>query len=451
VGAGFAGLTAALRLHRAGHSVLVLEARDRVGGRALNRPIGGGEISERGATFVGPTQNHILALAKEFKVGKFPTFENGDNVYINSMGQRSTYSDTGPFGTAPPDPAITADLALAVLRLDDMSTHVPVYAPWTSSSAADWDDQTLDTWIRDNSTNQQFRDLVPVATRPIFGAEPRELSLLFTLFYIAASGDETHAGTFERNFNTRDGAQMWRFHGGTQLLAQKIAKVLGNRILRSSPVERIVQSGGGVTVETRRFQVRAKSAIVAIPPTLAGRIEYSPKLPANRDQLTQRLPQGTLIKATAVYGHPFWRDDGLNGQTVSYKGPANVTFDDSPPDASRGVVFGFIGGDEARKFARMSAANRRAAVLNNFKLYFGNKAANPLDYFETNWSQETWTRGCPVAIAGPGTLLAYGPAIRKPVGRIHWAGTETSTFWNGYMDGAVRSGKRAASEVLAEL
>src|SRR5581483_8501399 len=206
----------------------------------------------------------------------------------------------------------------AVVRLDQMSTQVPVSAPWTSPSAADWDDQTLDTWIRDNSANQQFRDLVPVATRPIFGAEPRELSLLFTLFYIAASGNEQNPGTFERNFNTRDGAQMWRFHGGTQLLAQKVAKVLGNRIVRNSPVERIVQGGGGVTAQCRNLQVRAKRAIVAIPPTLAGRIEYTPRLPANRDQLTQRLPQGTLIKATAVYGHPFWREQGLNGQAVSY-------------------------------------------------------------------------------------------------------------------------------------
>jgi monoamine oxidase len=451
VGAGFAGLTAALRLHQKGHSVVVVEARDRVGGRALNRPIGGGEISERGATFVGPTQNHILSLAKQFKMTKFPTFDNGDNVYVNSTGQRSTYSDTGVTGSAPPDPAILGDLIQSIVRLDQMSTEVPVDAPWKASSASDWDNQTLDTWIRDNSANQQFRDLVPIATRAIFGAEPRELSLLFTLFYIAASGNEQNAGTFERNFNTRDGAQMWRFHGGTQLLALKIAKRLGNRVVLNAPVESIVQGKGGVTVHCRGLDVRAKRAIVAIPPTLAGRIEYSPKLPSARDQLTQRLPQGTLIKATAVYPKPFWRDDGLNGSTVSYKGPANTTFDDSPADGSKGVVFAFIGGDQARKFMGMTKAKRRAAVLDNFKFYFGTKAAHPTDYFETNWSREEWTRGCPVAIAGPGTLLAYGPAIRRPAGKIHWAGTETSTYWNGYMDGAVRSGNRAAQEVVAEL
>jgi monoamine oxidase len=451
VGAGFAGLTAALRIHNKGHSVVVLEARNRVGGRALNHAIGGGEISERGATFVGPTQNHILSLAKQFGVHKFPTYDTGNNVYINSMGQRSTYSDTGPLGTAPPDPAVAPDIVQIVTRLDQMSTHVPVDAPWKSSSAANWDNQTLETWINNNSANQRFRDLVPVATRPIFGAEPRELSLLFTLFYIAASGNEHNTGTFERNFNTRNGAQMWRFHGGTQLLAKKVAKRLGSSVVLGAPVERIVQGSGGVTAQCRGLEVRAKRAIVAIPPTLAGRIDYSPRLPSARDQLTQRLPQGTLIKATAVYKTPFWRDDGLNGQTVSYEGPANVTFDDSPPDGSRGVIFGFIGGDEARRFMAMTKSSRRAAVLHNYRKYFGPKAAHPTNYFESNWTREVWTRGCPVAIAGPGTLLAYGPAIRRPDGRIHWAGTETSTYWNGYMDGAVRSGNRAAHEVLADL
>jgi monoamine oxidase len=451
VGAGFAGLTAALRLVEAGRSVVVLEARGRVGGRALNRSIGGGEISECGATFAGPTQDHILALARQFGVGKFPTYDTGNNVYVNNGGMRSTYSDSGPLGTAPPDPALTADTTQAVTRLDQMSTKVPVNAPWNAASADDWDQQTLESWVRANSANPQFRKLVSAATRPIFGAEPRELSLLFVLFYIAASGNEQNAGTFERNFNTRGGAQMWRFIGGSQLLCQKVAQRLGTRVVLGSPVQRIVQNGSGVTVHSQKLVVDAKRAIVAIPPTLAGRIDYQPELPAVRDQLTQRLPQGTLIKATAVYDTAFWRNAGLNGTAVSIPGPVNATFDDSPPDGTPGVVFGFIGGDNARSHMAKSLADRKAAVVNQFVKFFGAKAAHPRSYFETNWSREEWTRGCPVAIAGPGTLVAYGPALRRPVGRIHWAGTETSTFWNGYMDGAVRSGERATHEVLDRL
>ena len=217
VGAGFAGLTAAVELRGHGKSVAVLEARNRVGGRAHNHHIGGGEISEAGATFVGPTQGHIIRLAERFKVGRFPTYDTGDNVYYRD-GIRLTYSDRSPTGIVPPDPTIAADAAEVVTLLDQLSTEVPVDAPWQASRADEWDGQTLESWAETHSSysvNESFRRLVAVATRPIFGAEPREISFLFTLFYIAASGDEQHAGTFERNFSTRAGAQMWRFYGGT--------------------------------------------------------------------------------------------------------------------------------------------------------------------------------------------------------------------------------------------
>jgi monoamine oxidase len=110
-----------------------------------------------------------------------------------------------------------------------------------------------------------------------------------------------------------------------------------------------------------------------------------------------------------------------------------------------------VGGDDARAHARLSPAARRAAVLNQFVGFFGPKAKQAKGYFETSWCNEHWTRGCPVGIPSTGTLLAYGPWLRRPIGRIHWAGTETSNYWNGYMDGAVRSGERAAAEILRGL
>jgi monoamine oxidase len=451
VGAGFAGLTAARKLRRSGRSVVVLEARDRVGGRVWNHDLADGHISERGGTFVGPTQDRVLALARELGVRTFPTYDTGDNVYV-ADGVRSTYSDGGIAGTAPPDPLILAQLATVVSELDQMSRTVPVAAPWKAPKAAEWDGITLESWIDSHAgVTPRFKELVAASTRPIFGAEPRELSLLFVLFYVAASGDETHPGTFERNFDTRGGAQMSRFVGGSQLIALKIAKQFGHRVVLGTPARRVVQDRRGVTVHSDRCTIHAKRAIVAIPPTLAGRIDYDPILPFERDQLTQRFGQGTLTKVTAVYDRPFWRDAGLNGTALDTSGPVSFTFDDSPPGGKPGVVFGFIGGDRARRYNTMSAKTRRGAALEQLATFFGSRARRPRDFFETTWAGEEWSRGCPVGIPTQGTLLAYGSRIRRPVGRIHWAGTETSTFWNGYMDGAVRSGERAAAEVLAEL
>ncbi len=447
VGAGLAGLTAARELVAAGKSVIVLEARDRVGGRILNHDLGDGKVSEAGGTFVGPTQDRVLKLAKNHGIGKFETYNSGNNVYI-AGGSRQEYADTGPTGTAPPDPVILPDLALVVTDMNTKAGEVPVDAPWAAASAAEWDGQTLESYINANSATPQFRALVPVATRPIFGAEPRELSLLFVLYYIAASGNETNPGTFERNFNTRQGGQMWRFFGGTGALTDKMARDLARRVVLRSPVRRIQQSRHGVRVVSDRLTVTAKRVIVAIPPTLAGRIDYTPNLPQSRDALMQRVPQGSLIKVAAVYDKPFWRDRGLTGQALCPETFVTATFDDSPPDGSPGVVFGFIGGDKARAFKRLSKTDQRTTVLGEYATFFGDEAKSPKDFFITAWTDDKWSRGCPVGIYGPGTMLAYGDQIRQPVGRIHWAGTETSTYWNGYMDGAVRSGERAAAEIL---
>lgn len=455
VGAGIAGLTAARLVKNAGKSVVVLEANDRVGGRVWNHHLPGGEVSERGGTFVGPTQNHIIKLAAEHGIGTFSAVIEGDNVFVAPDGGRSTYSDTGPTGTAPPDPIILPDLATTVTALNEMSKEVPVDAPWNSARAREFERQTLEEWIRDNSTSERYRALVPAATRPIFGTEPREISLLFTLFYIAASGDETNVGTFDRNFNTRNGAQEQRLAGdAAEGLCQLMAKNLGKGAVRlKSPVRRIVQGRTIVRVESPAVIARGKRVIVAIPPASAGRIDYDPIMPADRDQLTQSVRQGALAKVAAAYDKPFWREKGLNGSAIGTTNDilVNVTFDDSPQDGAPGVIFGFVGGDACRRYLGMSAGARRAKVLDEFALYFGDEARNPIEFFDTIWPEERWIRGGPVGVHGPGSLLQYGPALRRVQGKIHWAGTETSTYWNGYMDGAVRSGERAAAEVLERL
>ena len=457
VGAGLAGLTAARKLVAAGKSVIVLEAQHRVGGRTLNEDIGGGKVADMGGTFIGPTQDNVAALVNELGIGTFPTYNAGNNVFVGSDGRREEFASNTPvFGTAPADPKVAADIVAAVGQLDQMASSIDVNQPWANSNAKDWDSMTLESWMKENvpdwSTNQDFRDLVSAACEPIFGCEASEISLLYTLFYIASSGNEQNPGTFERNFDTQGGAQQTRIDGGAQLISIKMARQLGKRrVIRGAPVRRIDQGRFGVRVWTDKYYVAGKRVIVAMPPALAGRILYHGGMTDLRDQLMQRIPQGTLRKFEAIYDKPFWRDAGLSGQVVSNIGPIKVTFDASPKDGNPGVILGFIGGTEARVWTPRSVQDRKAACVANLVKYFGDQAASLKDFREMDWPSAPYIRGCPVGVIPPGTLVDFGPALRAPVGKIHWAGTETSNYWCGYMDGAVRSGERAAAEVAAEI
>lgn len=450
VGAGLAGLAAAREVVKHGRSAIVLEARRRVGGRTLNRSIGGGKVVEIGGQWVGPTQDAMLGLAEEVGVPTFKTYNDGQNVYYRD-GVLLPYSSNGPLGAVPPDPTGAADAQQAIVQIDQMAAQVPRDRPWEAPGATERDSETVETWKRDNLATPNGRFLIDVGVEAVFAAEPRELSMLFLLFYVSSAGNESNPGTFERLINTAGGAQESRFVGGSQLVSIKAAQQLGRRVVLGQPVRRIHQSAGEVRVECDSLTVRGKQVIVAMAPALAGRIEYSPGLPALRDQLTQRVPNGSVIKCEAVYDRPFWRDAGLTGQAVSDGDPVRVTFDNTPPDGSPGVLLGFIEGEAARRWGPRPAAERRDAVLRNFATYFGDAALNPTGFHEMNWSNEQWTRGCYTGFMAPGTLTDFGTALRAPAGRIHWAGTETSEIWAGYMDGAVRSGRRAAAEVLAAL
>lgn len=450
VGAGLAGIVAARNVKRAGRSVLLLEASKRVGGRILHHSIGGGEIVEVGGQWIGPTQDRIAALAKELGVGTFKTYNEGNNVYYRN-GTLTPYSSTGPLGAVPPDPSGVADAFSAIQKMNEMAATVPVDEPWRAERAAEWDGQTYESWKLDNTTTDSGRFLLDVGIEAVFSAEPRDISLLWVLFYIASARNEQTAPDFNRLINTGDGAQDSRFVGGSQLVVIGAARALGKRVLLRQPVRRIVQKSSGVRVETDKLSVSAKRAIVAAPPSLARKIDYVPGLPAPREQLLQRFPMGTVIKCEAIYDEPFWRESGLTGQAVSDASPCRITFDNTPPDGRPGVLLGFIEGTDGRVYGSRSLGERRDAVLRNFATYFGDRALRPRDYVEKDWSSEPWSRGCYGGYMAPGALLDFGPAIRAPIGRIHWAGTETADYWAGYMDGAVRSGERAAREVLAAL
>ncbi|MGI8712916.1 MAG: flavin monoamine oxidase family protein, partial [Solirubrobacteraceae bacterium] len=440
VGAGLAGLSAAADLVAAGHSVAVLEARDRVGGRTLNASLGGGKVVEVGGQWVGPGQDRILARAADHGIKTFKTYTRGSQV-LDYAGRLSHFT-----GLIPPLPAAdAADFGQLLGKIVKLQVTIPLDKPWTAPDAAVLDGQTLETFKLAHTSTAGARFLLDLATRAVFAAEPRDLSLLHALFYLHSGGGIINLTS------TAGGAQDSRFHGGSQLVSIKLAAALGSRVVLQTPVRRIAQAGAGVTVETDRGSWRGRRVIVAVAPTLAGRIDYSPALPALRDQLTQRVPQGSVIKFEAVYRTPFWRSAGLNGYSNSDHGPVRFTYDNSPPDGSPGVLLGFVTGSDARALGRLGLGARRTAVIAAFVRLFGREAAFPRALIEHNWSEEVWTRGCYVGFMPPGVWSDYGSALRAPVGHIHWAGTETAEKFNGYMDGAVRSGERAAADVRRRL
>jgi monoamine oxidase len=439
VGAGLAGLAAARAVGAAGASAVVLEARDRVGGRTLNHEIGDGKVVEVGGQWVGPTQDRLYALARELGIETFPTFNAGQNV-LEWQGKLLRYTGAIPRI----NPAVLADVGQAQFRLDRMARQVPVEAPWRAPKAAEWDSQTFATWLRRNVASRAARTLLEIGTEAVWAQEPGDLSLLHVLFY-------THsAGSFDALLGTEGGAQQDRFVGGSQLLALRAAE--GLDIVLEAPVRTIAHGDDGVRVRgDGGTEVAARRAVVAIPPTLAARIAYDPPLPGYRDQLTQRMAQGTVAKCMAIYDEPFWRADGLTGQATSDAGPVRVTFDNSPPDGRPGVLLGFLEGRHARRAGRMPPADRRKMVVDCFARLFGPRAAKPDGYVERLWAEEEWTRGCYGCAMPTGAWTEFGEAVRAPIGPLHWAGAETATVWSGYMDGAVRSGERAAAEALSAL
>ena len=440
VGAGLAGLVAARDLQRAGVSVVVLEARDRVGGRTLNHDIGDGKVVEVGGQWVGPTQHRLLALARELGVETFPTYDTGENV-IEWEGELRRYTGAIPRI----NPLVLADVAQAQFRLDRLAREVPLDAPWAAPKAARWDGQTFETWLRANLATRAARTLFEIGTEAVWAQEPGDLSLLHVLFYAHS------AGGFDALFDTEGGAQQDRFVGGSQRISLRLAQELGDAIALEAPVRAIDHSDDGVTVRADGATVRARRAILAIPPTLTARIAYDPPLPGHRDQLTQRIAQGTVAKCMAIYDEPFWRAEGLTGQATSVQGPVRLTFDNSPPDGSPGVLLGFLEGRFARQAGLMAPDERRAAVVGTFARLFGPRAAQPDAYVERLWAEEEWTRGCYGCAMPTGAWTEFGPALRAPIGPLHWAGAETATVWSGYMDGAVSSGARAAAEALSGL
>ncbi|KAL6251462.1 hypothetical protein RBB50_001671 [Rhinocladiella similis] len=443
VGAGFSGLAAARRLVSAGKSVIVVEARDRVGGKVYDKKAANGALFELGAAYIGPCQDRIIALAAELDIGTHLNYSIGQSVYYNE-GSRVTYDASNlPIGADG-----LGELGEAFHAIDSMAQKLDVQKPWCHPESRSWDSVTLASWMQTRIKDTNAYKVFQASIRALLSAEPEDVSLLQFVVYVSRAGNETNPGNLARLMGTTDGAQECRLDGGPQLIAIRLARTLGKIVKLRSPVTRIDLQGGIYKVSGANFSARSSSVIMALAPPLATRITYNPPLPAPRDQMSQRMPMGSLGKAIATYSSPFWREEGLNGHAVGVSGcTVQTTFDCSPKDGSSGAIIGFLEANEMRRLDSASEEDIQKLVVEDFVKFFGPKARNVKEWIIFRWDLEEYSRGGHFALCPPNVMTQFGETIREPIGNLFFAGTEASHYWAGFMEGAIRAGESAADQV----
>lgn len=439
VGAGVAGLTAANDLKKAGLSVAVLEARDRAGGRLWTDVIDGAML-EIGGQWVSPDQDALIETVAELGLETFSRYREGDSVYVGPDGVAKRF--TGEM--FPVSPETEAAIAEITERLDAMVAEIDPDRPWAHEKAAEWDSISWDAWLRTQTDDDEAVRNLAFATGPAMLTKPtHSFSLLQSLLMAASAGAYSHLVDADFILDKR-------VVGGLQQVPLLLAERLGDDVFLEQPVRTLEYGDDGVTAVADGMTVRARFAILALPPNLYPRISFVPALPRLQHQMHQHLSMGFVIKVHAVYDRPFWREKGLSGTAFSPYELSHEAYDNTNHGDERGTLVGFVSDRHADDVFRISAEERKERILESLSHYYGPEAKDPIVYYESDWGAEEWTRGAYAVSFDLGGLHRYGADLREPVGPIHFACSDMAGAGYQHVDGAIRMGRLAASNIIEE-
>ncbi len=440
VGAGAAGLTAANDLKAAGRSVVVLEARDRVGGRLWTDDIEGAML-EIGGQWVSPDQEALIEAIAELGLETFSRYREGDSVYVGPDGTRHRF--TGEM--FPVSAATEAEIARITEALDAMVAEIDADRPFDHPHAAEWDAISWDAWLRQQTDDDEAVRNLAFATGSAMLTKPTHAFSLLQSLHMAAS-----AGSYS-NLVDADFILDKRVVGGLQQVPLRLAERLGDDVVLNAPVRTVRWGAEGVTVEADGVTVTARRVVIALAPPLYSRISFEPPLPRLQQQMHQHLSMGFVIKVHAVYDRPFWREAGLSGTAFSPYELSHEAYDNTNHGDARGTLVGFVSDRNADDLFALSADERKARILESLSHYYGPEALTPEVYYESDWGTEEWTRGAYAASFDLGGLERYGAHLREHVGPIAFACSDLAGAGFQHVDGAIRMGHLAAAELAAEL
>jgi putrescine oxidase len=443
VGAGPSGLTAARQLKKAGLSVAVLEARDRVGGRTWTDTIDGAML-EIGGQWVSPDQTALLALIEDLGLQTYSRYRDGKSVYIGADGKRTLY--TGE--TFPVSETTAAEMDKLTALLDSLAAEIGPEEPWAHPKARELDTVSFHHWLRENSSDEEACNNIGLFIAGGMLTKPAHAFSALQAVLMAAS-----AGSFT-NLTDEDFILDKRVVGGMQQVSLLQAADLGDDVVLDSPVRTInwTEDASGahrVTAVSERAIVNARFVIMAVPPNLYSRVSFNPPLPRRQHQMHQHQSLGLVIKVHAVYSTPFWREDGLSGTAFGAGALVQEVYDNTNHEDPRGTLVGFVSDEKADAMFELSAEDRRRAILESIASFLGEKALDPEVYYESDWGSEEWTRGAYAASYDLGGLHRYGKDQLKPVGPIYWSSSDLAAEGYQHVDGAVRMGQITAARIVA--